>query len=103
MILPNYDGVTRFDEFLILANVTNLNSSFYDIIIISDDQTQHGKDMRMGIMSENRNEDSFIAFKDYVELLVVQEKCFVYEILTGDDDKTTGCMWQTSFCYKVKL
>ena len=46
----------------------------------------------MDVMSENCNEDSIVAFKEHVELLVAKAKGFIYELLTCSYVSTTDFM-----------
>lgn len=101
-LLPAMDENTDYQDFLAVNNlpITGINELNADNMNCSEDEVckVHLSTWRELISGDSYNEDVLTNLEEYMELLTLKDKDFVYEILRDQDGQgeITGCLWMTS-------
>ena len=99
-ILPQISGETDYQTFLSLNNmsIAGLNKLNADNMNCSVDEVckVHISTWREMINGDDTNDDALITLEEYMEMLRLKDKDFVYEVLKNEYGKITGCLWMTS-------
>ena len=99
-LLPLISGETDYQTFLSVNNMTigGLNKLNADNMDCSEDEVckVHISTWREMITGGNSSDDVLMTLKEYMEILKLKDKDFVYEILYNECGQITGCLWMTS-------
>ena len=99
-LLPLISGETDYQTFLSVNNmsIAGLNKLNADNMDCTADEVckVHISTWREMISSGNKYDDVLITLREYMEVLKLKDKDFVYEILYDDYGEISGCLWMTS-------
>ena len=99
-ILPKLTDQTDYQSFLSLNNlsISGMNRLNADNMNCSDDEVckVHISTWREMISHDKNSDNVLTTLQEYLQLLTLKDKDFVYEILNDEMGEITGCLWMTS-------